>query len=94
MRDLPFREDGTIDINEMMRRELERMVNQIMDWQADELCDEGATSRADLTARLGKSSSHVSTYKKRLLEAGVIEEPQRGTFTFALPGFAEYVRAR
>lgn len=56
--------------------------------------DVGATSRADLTARLGKSSSHVSTYKKRLLEAGVIEEPQRGTFTFALPGFAEYVRAR
>lgn len=41
LRDLPFREDGTIDINEMMRRELERMVNQIMDWQADELCGEG-----------------------------------------------------
>ena len=41
MRDLPFREDGTIDINEMMRRELERMVNQIMDWQADELYGEG-----------------------------------------------------
>lgn len=41
MRELPFREDGTVDINEMMRRELERMVNQIMDWQADELCGEG-----------------------------------------------------
>lgn len=41
MQDLPIREDGTIDINEMMRRELERMVNQIMGWQADELCGEG-----------------------------------------------------
>ena len=40
-KNLPLREDGTIDINEMMRRELERMVNQIMDWQADELRDEG-----------------------------------------------------
>jgi len=40
-KNLPFREDGTIDINEMMRRELERMVNQIMDWQADELRGEG-----------------------------------------------------
>ena len=40
-KNLPLREDGTIDINEMMRRELERMVNQIMDWQADELCGEG-----------------------------------------------------
>ena len=41
MQNLPFRDDGTIDLNEMMRRELERMVNQIMDWQADELCGEG-----------------------------------------------------
>ena len=41
MRDLPFRDDGTIDLGEMMRRELERAVNQIMDWQADELCGEG-----------------------------------------------------
>lgn len=40
-KNLPFREDGTIDINEMMRRELEHMVNQIMDWQADELRGEG-----------------------------------------------------
>ena len=32
LRDLPIREDGTIDINEMMRRQLEAMVNQIMDW--------------------------------------------------------------
>ena len=40
-KNLPLREDGTIDINEMMRRELERMVNQIMDWQADELRGEG-----------------------------------------------------
>ncbi len=41
MENLPFREDGTIDINEMMRRGLEAMVNQIMDWQADEICGEG-----------------------------------------------------
>lgn len=41
MQNLPFRDDGTIDLNEMMRRELECMVNRIMDWQADELCGEG-----------------------------------------------------
>ena len=41
LQNLPIREDGTIDINEMMRRELEHMVNQIMDWQADEVCGEG-----------------------------------------------------
>lgn len=41
MQGLPFRDDGTVDLNEMMRRELERTVNQIMGWQADELCGEG-----------------------------------------------------
>ena len=51
-----------------------------------------SASRIDVAARLKKSSSHVSTYKRRLLEAGVIEEPRRGVFTFALPGFGNYVR--
>ena len=41
MRNLPLREDGTVDLNEMMRGELERMLNQIMDWQADEALGEG-----------------------------------------------------
>ena len=41
LQNLPFREDGTIDLVELARRQLEAMVNQIMDWQADELCGEG-----------------------------------------------------
>lgn len=56
--------------------------------------DEGKTERSDLTRRLGKSSSHVSTYKKRLLEAGVIEEPHQGEFVFALPGFREFLLSK
>lgn len=54
--------------------------------------DDGKSSRADVVKRLGKSSSHVSTYKRRLLDAGLIEESQTGVFRFALPGFADYVR--
>lgn len=53
--------------------------------------DNGPSQRANLVTRLGKGTSHISTYKKRLLEAGVIEEPQSGIFTFALPGFREYL---
>ena len=45
LRDLPIREDGTIDINEMMRRQLEAMADQVTGWQADELCGEGDRSR-------------------------------------------------
>lgn len=53
--------------------------------------DEGLTCRSDLTQRLNKSSGYISTYKKRLLEAGVIEEPEPGVFRFALPGFRDYL---
>ncbi|MBR0405573.1 MAG: transposase, partial [Eggerthellaceae bacterium] len=41
LQNLPFREDGTIDLVELARLQLEAMVNQIMDWQADEICGEG-----------------------------------------------------
>jgi hypothetical protein len=41
MQNLPFREDGTIDLVELGRRQIEAMVNRIMDLQADELCGEG-----------------------------------------------------
>lgn len=53
--------------------------------------DEGLTYRSDLTQRLSKSSGYISTYKKRLLEAGVIEESGFGVFRFALPGFRDYL---
>lgn len=48
--------------------------------------EEGETSRAEVTERAGKKPAWVSTYKKRLLEAGVIEEPSPGVFEYALPG--------
>lgn len=55
---------------------------------------QGATTRAQIMQRTEKKSSYVSTYKKRLLEAGVIDEPDSGQFTFALPGMGEYVHNR
>lgn len=48
-------------------------------------------TRSELMESLGRKSSHISTYKKRLLDAGVIDEPKRGAFSFALPGFREYI---
>lgn len=41
MQNLPLRGDGTVDLAELGRMQLEQAVNQIMDWQADELCGEG-----------------------------------------------------
>lgn len=55
------------------------------------LQDGAATAQKDLPARLGKSSSYVSNYKKRLLKHGVIEEGPKGMIRFCLPGFREYL---
>ncbi len=49
------------------------------------------TLRSDIASKTGRDSSWISRYKKRLLEAGVIEEPRAGKFKFSLPGFAEYL---
>ena len=54
--------------------------------------DDGDTPQSEMAARLGKSSSHVSTYKRRLLDEGVIEEPRKGRLRFCLPGFRDYLR--
>ncbi len=48
-------------------------------------------STEELRDSLGKSSSHVSTYRRRLLKQGVIEMKGRSLVCFALPGLEEYL---
>ena len=55
------------------------------------LLDDGATQQRDLSKRLGKNPSYVSSYKKRLLRQGIIEEFPKGTLAFCLPGFRDYL---
>jgi hypothetical protein len=40
---------------------------------------------------LGKKGPALQPYRKRLLEAGVIEAPRRGELVFAVPYLAEYL---
>ncbi|WP_322153479.1 ATP-binding protein [Paratractidigestivibacter sp.] len=54
----------------------------------------GPVRQAELAGRLGKASGHVSRYKKRLLQQGVIKERSRGVLEFCLPGFREYFAER
>ena len=56
--------------------------------------DSGVTKQTDLAGRLNKKSGHVSKYKKRLLQHGVIQERSRGLLEFCLPGFREYFLER
>lgn len=53
--------------------------------------DEQSSTLTDIAQRLGKSSSYVSGYKRRLLEHGVVEDAGRGKLRFALPVLREYL---
>ena len=54
--------------------------------------DDGVTRVKDLEERLGVSQGHVQSYRKRLLEAGVVSSPRRGELAFVVPRLAEYLR--
>ena len=53
-------------------------------------CSEPATTE-ELKNWLGNKGSSIQTYRKRLIEAGIIETPRRGELTFAIPYFREYL---
>ena len=51
--------------------------------------DEGTTTIATLQKRFGDSGPAIQPYRKRLIDAGVIESPRRGERVFAVPYLAE-----
>lgn len=53
-------------------------------------CGDTVTT-AKLQAALGKKGPSIQPYRKRLLEAGVIETPRRGELVFAVPYLADYL---
>lgn len=46
----------------------------------------------DIVKRMGKTSSFVQTYKRRLVQCGIIEQPARGKVSFAIPYLKDYLR--
>lgn len=54
--------------------------------------DDGPTKVGDLEGRLNVSQGHVQSYRKRLIEAGVIASPRRGELSFIVPRLANYLR--
>lgn len=58
------------------------------------LDDDTVSTRKSLMERLHKPSSHISTYKNRLIQAGLIGENIDGAFYFAMPGLREYLHKR
>ncbi len=51
----------------------------------------GTVTTAELQAELGKNGPAIQPYRKRLIEAGVIEAPRRGELVFAVPYLKDYL---
>jgi hypothetical protein len=51
----------------------------------------GTVTTSKLQAKLGKKGPAIQPYRKRLIEAGVIESPRRGELVFAVPYLADYL---
>ena len=51
----------------------------------------GTVTTAKLLAVLGRKGPAIQTYRKRLIEGGVIESPRRGELVFAVPYLADYL---
>jgi len=51
----------------------------------------GSTNTAKLQAALGKKGPAIQPYRKRLIDAGVIEAPRRGELVFAVPYLSEHL---
>ena len=51
----------------------------------------GTTTTAKLQTMLGEKGPAIQPYRKRLIEAGVIEAPRRGELVFAVPYLSEYL---
>lgn len=81
--------DFTHEVLDSTYRELSR---GDLEFLAAMLDDDGPSLLKNITERTGKSASSTRVYKRRLLEAGVIEEERRGEIRFELPMFKEYLR--
>ena len=55
--------------------------------------DDGETSTADISGRLGRSTSYVSTYRSRLIRSGFIRSTRRGHVDFAHQATRAWLRS-
>ena len=75
----------------VLRATLDELSERDLEFLQAMLPDEELSATADIEKRLKKSPSHVSTYRRRLLEQGVIENRGRTRVGFALPMLREYL---
>ena len=93
----------TEDVSRGLKLARSDMENRVLSATLDELSSrdlevlaclleaDGPVGAPFIAKRTGMSSGNVSTYRKRLLEQGVVEETGRGGLRFGLPMLREYL---
>ena len=76
--------------NDICRTSLENLSEQDINFLSAMSADEKESSLEDISMRIGKNASFVQTYKRRLIQSGIIESPRRGKVAFAIPYLKEY----
>ena len=81
--------------NEMRERIFESTYRDLSDgdlaFLSAMLPDEGNSAIKDIAERMGKPSSYVNTYRRRMLRQGIIGDRRRGEVGFDLPAFREFL---
>ena len=80
--------------NSVLNATYRELSNGDLDFLGAMLEDDSSSSISDIAERMGKTSSYVRVYKKRLVEQGIITEERRGHVRFELPHFKDYLRER
>lgn len=78
--------------NDVCRTTLAALSGRDVDFLQAMSQDEGASRMADIAERMAVTSDYAQKYRRRLIDAGVIEVPHRGEVAFAVPYLADYLR--
>ena len=75
----------------VLKPTLDELSDCDLDFIAAMLEDSDGSLPADIGERLGRGTGHVSSYRRRLLDRGVIQQRGRNRLEFALPLLREYL---
>ena len=56
--------------------------------------DNTVSKVGDVESRMGTSHGTFQTYRRRLLDAGIITSPRRGELKFVMPQLGDYLRGQ
>lgn len=87
-------EEARIDLdNAVCIPELQGLSKNDREYLEAMAASDGPSPTVNVAQRMGKTPNYAATYRKRLLDAFVIRETERGEVDFAVPFLREYLRS-